>query len=320
MNLDNLTREDILCNDIPLTELLKDSVYYPASDLDGRPIEYCNTCWRDLGVNSFVYCDFNVREEALVCDLKTVSGYSVLAHRRVSPKEYIPDDFCLELPGRDMGHYFSTFLGKGQAHPFAHWVVFERNPDRDESHGPERFSLLFVGGEGLATFQKLYCYNHIAPKMICFIQCWGFAGNWTDFTAAENSFHRTILRHKESLPEWLCMGNFDTINGEVKLRALPEGVVLKEYVSRLNLRLRAGSSLKEIEKMREGGVYSFSRKGRSYIALSIHHCMDYAVYDVTDSMIPLTDLREQIIRPGVMGPRLLLTLLSTSLKQKNEGM
>ena len=34
----------------------------------------------------------------------------------------------------------------------AHWVVFERNADRGEEHGPERFLLLFVCGEGLATF------------------------------------------------------------------------------------------------------------------------------------------------------------------------
>ena len=62
----------------------------------------------------------------------------------------------------------------------AHWVVFERNADRGEEHGPERFSLLFVCGEGLATFPQLYCSRGRAPKMLCFIQCWGFAGNWTN--------------------------------------------------------------------------------------------------------------------------------------------
>ena len=87
-------------------------------------------------------------------------GYHVLGHRSLRRDEYIPADWHLEMVSPEARpepmaspHYWDSFLGTkdGPAH-FAHWVVFERNADRGEEHGPERFSLLFVCGEGLATF------------------------------------------------------------------------------------------------------------------------------------------------------------------------
>jgi len=299
MNLEKLTREDILTKRIPLTDLLKDSVYYPASHLDGRPIEYCNTHWRDMDVNSFVYCDFNTKEEDVIRDIGNVNGYSVLADRSLSADEYIPEDFCLELPGRDNGHYFNTFIGRGIACPYAHWVVFERKPHKDRFHGPERFSLLFIGGEGLATFQQLYCHNHIAPKMICFIQCWGMAGNWTDFTAPENSFHRTILRHKECLPQWMCMGYHDTVTGVVRLKDLTGDIILKDYISLRTLQRCFGDSLIKVMEKGETKVYTFLDGGRKCLALSIHHCMGYAVYDITDCYWDLDAMMDHLKLKGI---------------------
>ena len=60
MNLDELTIEQITSGPVPLDGLLKGSLFYPACCTDGRPIKLCNTAWRPLGINSFVYCDFAV--------------------------------------------------------------------------------------------------------------------------------------------------------------------------------------------------------------------------------------------------------------------
>jgi len=48
--------------------------------------------------------------------------------------------------------------------------------------------------------------------MLCFIQCWGFAGNWTNFLSNDGSFANTIRRHRECKPDILCLGTCNTIN------------------------------------------------------------------------------------------------------------
>ena len=60
MKLNELTRESIASGPVPMDDLLRDSLYYPASRTDGRPVKLCNTVWRRLGIDSFVYCDFDL--------------------------------------------------------------------------------------------------------------------------------------------------------------------------------------------------------------------------------------------------------------------
>lgn len=54
--------------------------------------------------------------------------------------------------------------------PFCHWFIMEREKDFDETHGPERFSLLYICGEGVATYLQLYNANNIVPIAIAVIQ------------------------------------------------------------------------------------------------------------------------------------------------------
>lgn len=285
MDLRKITPENILNRPAPIEELLKDSVYYPACGTDGRPIKYCNTIWRHLDVNSFVYCDFDISEEKFLKDMHNLHGYHVLAHRNISKEEYIPQDWSLELPGTDAHKYTYTFLGLTTDFlPFAHWVVYERNENKGALHGPERLSLLYIGGEGLATFQQLYVSRHIAPKMLCFIQCWGFAGNWTDFTNPQYSFAETIRRHCECTPEWICLGDCGNINGVQHLKGT-------EY---LGVKAIAFSYSNEYERdlgCRGVSIYSslnknatvYQANGRSYLSLSVMHFMTPVLYDITDS-------------------------------------
>lgn len=134
MELDRLTKGQIENGSFPLRELLFNSVYYPACGQDGRPIQYCNETRRDLGVNSFVYCDFLVGEEAFLEDTKSMSGYRVLAHRHIKPEEYIPEGWELEMVHEEPQNgvirpdcYRDTFPEHKGCRMFAHWVVFERN-------------------------------------------------------------------------------------------------------------------------------------------------------------------------------------------------
>ena len=284
MELKHLTPELIKNGPIPMDNLLKDSVYYPASRLDGRPIEFCNTIWRQLGVNSFVYADFDVSERELMDDVlgpRSLCGYRVLGHRRLRPEEYIPAGWKLEMVG---GKYWDTFLGSKDApQHYAHWVVFERKETKNITHGPDRLSLLFVCGEGLATFQQLYCSRGIAPKMACAIQCWGFAGNWTDFTAPGAPFYKTLMKYRHCIPEWLCIGDSYEIHGVLRLRGLDyAGVRLVGYRSRKLLAERFGEDgIIHVSAELYKDVAVVARGGRRYAAVSVSYHSALAIYDIT---------------------------------------
>ena len=300
MKLNELTPEQIKSGPVPLDDLLKDSVYYPACCTDGRPVKLCNTVWRHLGVNSYVYCDFNLSEAAFLRDTRTMRGYHVIAHRHLEPAEYIPGGWQLEMaPPRGNGRtggYWDSFLGGGGPRHCACWAVFERDAWKGPEHGPERLSVLFVCGEGLATFQQLYCARRIAPKMVCFIQCWGFAGNWTDFSAAGAPFHRTLLKYRESIPQWLCIGDCTGIHGVLRLRGLDGlGIRLCDYTTPGLLEKRFGTEPEVMGPGHGHQVLIYTRGSRRYAAVNISYHMPYALYDITDSRYGMEELIDRLI-------------------------
>ncbi len=93
--------------------------------------------------------------------------------------------------------------------PFAIWAVFERLAGLDEDHGPIRFSLLYICGEGAATFQALYYGSQCAPAVVAIIQPgMGFGSNWTDFTHPKEVLARSVLENPCGSPGYLLYGGW----------------------------------------------------------------------------------------------------------------
>ena len=92
--------------------------------------------------------------------------------------------------------------------PFAVWSVHQRNAGLGNDHGPERFSLLYVCGDGVAAFQALYHGHRCRPRVVAIIQPGtGFGGNWTDFEDPARIFCRSVLGNPSGAPEYLlCEG------------------------------------------------------------------------------------------------------------------
>ncbi len=94
--------------------------------------------------------------------------------------------------------------------PFATWYIFDRDAFRDEDHGPQRFSLIYVYADSVAAYQALYWANHAAPEVLAIIQPGtGFGGNYTEFRDPTGFFAWTVLRGNGSrVPEYLVCGGF----------------------------------------------------------------------------------------------------------------
>ena len=181
----------------PVANVLKGSAYYPASSMDGRPVKY-------LGgfCHSFVYADCNVSRDTLTEGLDTFKGYRLYHSRSILRENICSKAFQAVIPEPIDGdpkslHIHPDFL------PYTVWAIFDRLPEFDESHGPERFSLLFVGGEGAATFQSFYYSNECSPSAIVLIKCDAFTGNWTAFYDPRKILARSVIQNPYGIPSYL---------------------------------------------------------------------------------------------------------------------
>ena len=198
-----LSPKQICSGAFPLRSLLKDSLYYPACDIDGELIRYCNRHFDQLGICSFVYVDYAAGRERLMDNLDTFLGYHLLAARELSSTDVGADkhfQISGDIDHEEYGKYHDCWQ------PFGQWAVYERDEGFGADHGPVRFSLLYLGAEGVAAYSGLYLSNKITPKGLAIIQPGhGFGLNWTDFTDPDGPFSGT-LRMGTSLPEYIFYG------------------------------------------------------------------------------------------------------------------
>lgn len=192
-----LMRPKLAHEPIPIVDLLRGSVFYPASAMDGRPVKYLGG-YR----HSFVYADCSVTQVSLRTYLDTFKGYRLYYSRSVARGELSFKSFQpVPLEAND-GNPRSLHV-RPDFSPYSIWAVYERQSGFDEDHGPERFSLLFVGGEGAATFQSLYYSNQCSPSAIVLIKCDAFTGNWTQFYNPKRILARSVMQNPHGIPDYL---------------------------------------------------------------------------------------------------------------------
>jgi hypothetical protein len=201
---------------LPLRALLDGSVFYAASRFDGTPVRLLGSRAR-----SFVYVDYGVEEARLLEELKTspFAGYELLGSRAVLREELAPDGW-VPRPPRGAREPRWEFVRT----PFARWLVFDRRADLDDAHGPARWSLLYVGGDGVATYQALYHGQSVAPLAVCVIQPGhGFGGNWTDFTNRGQAFAEVVMDQRPELrPRLLAYGGRSSSAADYRPACWPE--------------------------------------------------------------------------------------------------
>lgn len=187
---------------LPLAELLRSSVYYPASGFDGTPVKILG---RDY--HSFVCSDCGVTPDDIIKELSTFKGFRPLAYREVEVGELMPSGLVPIAPGvvRLLEQKPNSFYREF----FASWAILQRTPDFGPDHGPGRFSLLYVRYEGVTTFESLYRENGMTPGALAIIQPGtGFGGNWTDFTDPHEALAEAVLSNPAGIPSCLVYGGW----------------------------------------------------------------------------------------------------------------
>lgn len=187
-------------------ELLNGSLYYPACGTDGHPVQYFGG-----HCHSFVYADYGYSFKNISDVMKqpgSFKGYRLLSARLLDQGEInLADDWATihidPQKDGDPNRYRARHV-----RPYAYWCIFERLPSHGVNHGPIRFSLLYLGMDGVA-FHALFVKNEVAPSVVAIIQPGeGFGWNWTYFFDFKQVFCRTVLENPAGRPRYLLLGGY----------------------------------------------------------------------------------------------------------------
>ena len=226
--LEKLTSERIQNGNFPLMDILQNSFYYPSCGFDGGIIKDINTVGRDHKIVSFVYCDYATGEKAFRQEQNTFLGYHVLGSRSVSHSELTPKGWQPKFPPQFNLNEYQRF--KDTWKPFIHWTVYERDENRGDEHGPTRFSLLYLGGEGVASYQALYWSNRTSAKALAIIQPGtAFGLNWTDFTDSNGALAWVINNNPIGQPELIYYGGYGKGYSDFKWHGFVRSRIIRSY-------------------------------------------------------------------------------------------
>ncbi len=283
---------------IPLKALLENSAYYPGCSFDTFPIMVTNTKWGHLGINSFVMCDFGVKISEIHRHRNIViDGYECVASRVVSPKEYIPKGWKLDLFGTPIEKYSDRrFSGGPRVRRSAVWQIYQRCSN-NEAIGPAIISVLFVIGEGFATYHQLYYHNNISPKLLFFIQYHDMCGTIPNWEGRDALFYRMIQNNLQCRPEWVSTGSHGHIAYCANIWDVEKYGVRIIRESEQEEILANCQERKELDRTLSPCCGWVSRSGDKKI-ICLYVCQTQILYEVINHARSVEDILKDLILPS----------------------
>lgn len=188
------------------------TVFYPGSGDDGQPVKVCAQAHT---AHTFIYVDYGVSQQTLAERLygfegQEFRGYNVELEQQVTESALRPGGWAPHIdPAQQpqVDYRFASVV------PFAWFVVLARDAGYDQTHGPKRLAILFIGGDGYATYDALYCQNDgTPPPFLVVIQDHGFGGDFDRF--GTGGLLEGIARRCDVKPQWLLVGESGENNYE----------------------------------------------------------------------------------------------------------
>ena len=180
-------------------------VFYPGFGSDGHPVKFFNS--QHLA-DCFVYADCWVNEEQVRADLDNPRteynghflGYHSVERIPLTQSDLTPNGWRphVQSPNEDWA--------RPQIKPYAFLEIMERDPGFDDAHGAQRLSILFLGADGHATYDALFCQGgeQRAPYAVV-LQDHGFGGNYSRFGGG--GLMEEVALKSGVLPEYLFVAD-----------------------------------------------------------------------------------------------------------------
>ena len=204
----------------PLADFLKSRiVYYPGSGIDGDPVEVFGA---SHSAHCFVYADYWLSEADVRAELRAhgFKGYDILDEVSFSEREVMSASpwrrhFLTEEERRAAAKGTAQMRTYTHPEPYALLAVLERKPNFGDDHGPERLAILFLGADGIATYEAVFA-NGNAPQFFGFLlQDHGFGGNYSRF--GRGGLLEKIMNASKVYPHFILTEYDDPYDGYAKV-------------------------------------------------------------------------------------------------------
>ncbi len=205
--------------DIAWFDVLKSPhVFYPGSGFDGQPIKLFN---QSHFVHLYIYVDYMITQDDIQENItkRGFKGYRLLGRTEASRQallgSWLPPviEFSEKRKELFIHPFTSVTYGEGQAStPFYGFLdVYERLPDHDDTHGAERFAVLYLGEDAFVAFLGLYGTRQFNPKVLMVVDH-AFGGNYDRF-GQQGLLEKIARRRKIMVSFILCWGHTSVWRG-----------------------------------------------------------------------------------------------------------
>ncbi len=155
--------------------------YYPGHGRDGHPVKLFGSTH---SAHCFVYADYYLDQPDVEHSLSNTNprfhrrfrGYHTFTRLNLNHNDLSPNGWKQHVKTDNQ-----TSFG-GRISPFAFLEILERDEVLDDQHGAQRLAILFLGADGIAAYDALFCQQDgTPPPFAALIQDHGFGGNYDKF-------------------------------------------------------------------------------------------------------------------------------------------
>ncbi len=191
--------------------------YYPGSGFDGMLIKVGN---KSHSVHSFLYVDYLISKDKMVSHLSEpgcILGYHSIGRIEWQENDLMPiGQYPLNIDKKPISKL--SFVDPS-IKPYCFTEIMERDADRHEDWGAQRFAVTFLFADGIATYYQLFCKEYNKGPWIMLLQDHGFGGNYDKF--GKDGLLDAIIMRNDIRPHYvLCAENTQIWQGYERVSGL----------------------------------------------------------------------------------------------------
>ena len=176
-------------------------VYYPGSALEGSPIHVFNSAH---AAHVYFYIDYGFTKDEIrrLMSKKIPAGYHIYDEPEVTERDLLPHAPQYHLNQEEQRYVMEQYqtVHVPTRNSFSFLKIYERDKSLGDEHGAERFAVLFLGGDAIATFDAIFGNTNARP-FACVLGNYGFDGSYEGF--CDGSLLETLAKRINRLPKYL---------------------------------------------------------------------------------------------------------------------